>query len=162
MTANGDDIPYDSRVVRYVPFGRMEKDENDQLLRPYPNAFERRLVDEELSVTWCEYFAGAPDQQLRCAIEAIRNSKLDVKSLACFCVAESPRLLDAIRTTGGQGRAVYLPEADNPAHAGIYGIDPENALLLQALACEVWRKYLTRTTADQLPLTDCTKSLNVD
>jgi len=158
LTANGDDLPNNSRVVRYVPYARMEKDENDQLLRPYPNAFERRAVDEELSVTWCEFFAGAPNQQLRCAIEAIRNSKLDVKSRACFCVAETPRLLDTIQIAGGQGRAIYLPEDGNEAHAGITGIDPENALLLQCLADEVWCEFYTKATADALPTGECVRS----
>lgn len=140
----------------------MEKDENGQLLGPYPNAFERRQVDEELSVTWCEYFVGEPNQQLRCAIEAIRNSKLDVKPLACFCVADTPRILDAVQDSGNRGRAVYLPEADNHAHAGIYGIDPENALLLQTLASEVWKEYLTKTIADNLPAAECAKSPKVE
>lgn len=65
MTADGDDLPGPSRVVRYVPYGRMRKDEDDNFLGPYPSAFEERAVDDYLSVTWCEYFVGSDDEQLR-------------------------------------------------------------------------------------------------
>ena len=76
LTANGDDLPNGSRVVRYVGYAQMEKDENDQqILGPYPNAFARRSGEQELSVTWCEYFEGPGDQVLRCAVEAIRGSR---------------------------------------------------------------------------------------
>lgn len=160
MTADGDDLPNDSRVVRFVAYGRMEKDENDNFLRPLPAAFAMRDDEQELSVTWCEYFAGTHDQTLRCAVEAIRSSRM-VGNMACFCVASASETIATIQRLGGTGRAIYLPEDDNPAHAGITGIDPENGLLLQALANDVWSEYLTKTMADALPAVDCTKSPNV-
>ena len=100
MTADGDDLPNPSRVVRYVPFGRMDKDEDDNCLRPLPNAFEQKQGHEYLSATWCEFFDGASDEQLRCAVEALRKSKIDVRPKACFCVANTPEVLGAIEDRG--------------------------------------------------------------
>ncbi|SEK85884.1 hypothetical protein SAMN05443999_102415 [Roseovarius azorensis] len=162
MTADGDDIPMPSRVVRYVPFGRMDKDEHDNFLRPYPNAFAQRESEDYLSVTWCEYFNGSANEQIRCSVEAIRASNINVKPKACFCVANTPEVLAAIEDRGRRGRAIYLPEDDNAAHAGIYGIAPEDALLLERLSNEVWCEYLTKATADALPMSECAKSADVE
>ena len=161
LTADGDDLPNPGRVVRYVPFNRMEKDNDGNFLRPYPNAFEQREAEEYLSVTWCEFFEGSSDEQLRCSVEILRNSKIDVRPKACFCVANTPEVLAAIKERGRRGRVVYLPEDDNTAHAGVYGIAPNDALLLMRLAHEVWCNYLTRDAADALPMSECAKSGDV-
>jgi len=161
LTAEGDDLPNPSRVVRYVPYGKMRKDEDDNFLGPLPSAFEEREVDDNLSVTWCEYFDGSDEEQLSCSVEAIRNSNMNVKAKACFCVAETPNVLAAIDAAGDNGRAVYHPVDDNDAHAGIYGIAPDDAHLLARLADEVWCDYLTKDTADALPASGCAKSADV-
>lgn len=161
MTADGDNLPNPSRIVRYVPYGKMRKDEDDNYIGPFPSAFEGRPVDHYLSVTWCEYSDGSQDSQLRCAIEAIRNSNINVKTMACFCVTDTPKVLDAISDTGRAGRAIFYPEEDNPAHAGVHGITPDDLLLLARLADEVWCSFLTKAAADALPLGNCIKSPEV-
>lgn len=148
--------------MRYVPYGRMRKDEDDNFLGPYPNAFEVGSGHDYLSVTWCEYFVGSPDEQLRCSVEALRASALNVKSKACFCIADIPSLLATVWNFGRAARAVYYPEDDNPAHAGVFGIAPDDAQLLERLASEVWSSYLTKDTADALPTSACTKSDEID
>lgn len=140
----------------------MRKDENDNFLGPLPSAFEERELDDYLSVTWCEYFDGSEEEQLRCSIEAIRNSNINVKAKACFCVVEAPSVLVSIQDAGSVGRAVYHPEDDNDAHAGVYGIIPDEAQLLARLADEVWCEYLTKDTADALPTSTCAKSAEVE
>ena len=139
----------------------MLRDENDNFLGPNPNAFSRRETESYLSVTWCEYFQGQDNQQLRCAIEAIRNSALNVKSKACFCVAETPVVLAEVAKTHPKARALYLPVADNDAHAGIYEIEPTDTLLLAKLADELWCDYYTKDSADELPMDACLKSSSV-
>ncbi|ANB33277.1 hypothetical protein M2324_003604 [Rhodovulum sulfidophilum] len=140
----------------------MRKDEDDNFLGPYPSAFEERAVDDYLSVTWCEYFVGSDDEQLRCSVEAIRSSNMDVRPKACFCLANTTDVLAAIDDAGSNGRAVYHPEGDNDAHAGIYGIAPEEAKLLARLADEVWCAFLTKDTANALPESGCAKSNDVE
>lgn len=138
------------------------RDLNDNILGPEYTAFEMRPTEDFLSVTWCEYFDADDQSQLRCAIEAIRRSNFEVKKSACFCVANTTDVLVAIVQSGRTGRAVYLPERDNPAHAGIYGFSPEDVLLSSQLAEEVWRNFLTKADADALPLSGCSKSADVD
>ncbi len=163
LTADGDDLPNPSRVVRYVPYGKMRRDgDSDICLGPAPSAFEAGPRHRYLSVTWCEFFEGEADAQLRCAVEAIRGSKIGVRAKACFCVASAAEVLNAIADAGRVGRAVYHPEDDNAAHAGVHGVPSEEALLLSRLADEVWSTFLTKDTANALPTRNCTKSADIE
>lgn len=155
MTSRGDDLPNPSRVLRFVPYGRMLRDAEDNFIGPAPEAFRLRPGEEYLSVTWCEYFQGSPDEQLRCAIEAIRNSNLKVGDKACFCEINTSRAFDALATHGRVGRAVYLPEEDNKAHAGLYGVAEDDELLLSLLSEILSQNWLDKQRADRLPLSEC-------
>jgi hypothetical protein len=160
LTAEGDNLPNPSRIVRYVGYGKMRRDEDDNFIGPNPAAFELRPHEHDLSVTWCEYFQAVEDVQLRCAIEIIRCSR-DVGSMACFCVADAQEVLAAVSDAGRIGRAVYRPVVGNQAHAGVCGLVPEEAQLLERLASEVWSTFLTKNGADALPVSECAKSHDV-
>lgn len=167
LVGEGDELPNPSTVVRYVGFNQMERD-GDNIVGPLSTAFEGRATDDSLSVTWCEYFAGEPDEQLRCAIEAIRSS-FNVRSKACFCVARTDDLANAGRTFRRSPRAVYLPVPGNDAHAGIYDVMPtdldaiteDELKLLSLLAEKTWSRFLTKEAADALPRGPCAKSQDV-
>jgi hypothetical protein len=161
LVTDGDELPTPGTVVRYVGFNKMAKDEDDRVLEPLPSAFEMRPNEEYLSITWAEYYVGASDQRLRCAVEAIRSSR-DVGPKGCFCVADLDELMAVITTRSSKGRAVYLPQDDNPAHAGIYGVSSEETLLQQILATTVWSQFLTKELADNLPFGDCAKAPDIN
>lgn len=158
MTFEGDDLPNSGRVIRYVPYAKMRRDEDDNFLGPSYSAFEERPNEDYLSVTWCEYFSGTDDQQCRCSIEAIRNSKMNVKPKACFCVASIEDVLHTINDSGRTGRIIYYPVEDNYAHAGVHNISADDLKLMERLATETWSSFLTKEGADALPLGDCSKS----
>jgi hypothetical protein len=158
LISSGDELPSDSKFVRYVGFNKMEKDEADQVLGPSIDAFMLKDSHDYLSVTWCEYFEGSAEEQLRCAIEAIRKSKVDVRPKACFCITTAQSLASAISESGRTFRAVFWPEDDNPAHSGVYGTSDEDLLLLSKLASEIWRDFLTREEANLLRLGPCNVS----
>lgn len=153
--------------MRYVGFNQMEH-YGDDVVGPLPTAFLGRATDDSLSVTWCEYFAGEPDHQLRCAIETIRNS-MNVRPKACFCIARTDHLAAAGSKFGREPRAVYLPVPNNDAHGGIYDVMPadleavtEGELrLLELLARQAWSRFLTMEMADALPLAPCHRSPDV-
>lgn len=167
MVSEGDELPNPSTVVRYVGFNQMEH-YGGNVVGPLPTAFEGRATDDSLSVTWCEYFVGDPDHQLRCAIETIRSS-MNVKAKACFCVARTDHLAAAGATFGRAPKAVYLPVHGNDAHAGILDVMPadleaiteDELKLLDLLAGQAWSRFLTREMADELPLAQCEKSPDV-
>lgn len=169
MVSEGDELPNPSTVVRYAGFGLMEKDKDDVVSGPSPTAFHGRRSEDYLSVTWCEYFVGAADVQLRCAIEALRMSRYTPAPKGCFCVGRTDDIFAAGQKHGRYPKAVYHPEPDNRAHAGIYEVAPrdldavtdEEALLLDLLADRAWSRFLTKDMADALPLGECAKSADV-
>lgn len=155
--------------MRYAGFAQMEKDQNDVVSGPSATAFHGRRNEDYLSVTWCEYFVGAADLQLRCAIEALRNSKYTPAPKGCFCVGKIDQISSAGRNHGRDPKAVYHPEEDNKAHAGIHDVAPrdldaitdEETVLLDLLATQAWSRFLTKDMADTLPLALCEKSPDV-
>jgi hypothetical protein len=161
LVSDGDELPKPGTVVRYVGLNKMAKDEDDRAQEPLPSAFMMREGEDYLSVTWAEYYVGASDDRLRCAVEAIRGSR-DVGRKGCFCFADLDELMAVITTRSSKGRAVYLPQDDNYAHAGIYGVSPEETLLQQVLATTVWSQFLTKELADNLPFGDCAKSPDIN
>lgn len=146
----------EERIVRFVPWGKLRKDEDLNVLGVMPDAFALRDGEPSLSVTWCEYFAGSSDEQLRCAIEAIRNSR-SVGSKARFAVGEvgSVRACASGRPNATRLRIIHDPEDDNPAHASLINWPRDDLQLLELLAESEWSQLLTADDADQLPLTAC-------
>ena len=65
MVSEGDELPNPSNVVRYAGFGKMAKDKDETVSGPSPTAFHGSPDEDYLSVTWCEYFVGTADQQLK-------------------------------------------------------------------------------------------------
>ena len=169
MVSEGDELPNPSTVVRYAGFAQMDKDKDETVFGPSPTAFQGRRNEDYLSVTWCEYFVGTPEAQLRCAIEALRNSSYKPTAKGCFCVGMTDEISAVGRRHGRSPRAVYHPEEDNKAHAGIYDLVPrdldavtdEEAHLLNTLAGQEWSHFLTKEMADALPLEVCEKSADV-
>ena len=144
------------RVVRFVPWGKLRKDEDDNVLGVLGVAFALRDGEAGLSVTWCEYFKGTSDEMLRCAIEAIRNSDMKVGAKAQFSVAQVEYLKSFASENGKKFRFIHEPEDDNAAHAAVRGwIRPEEDDLLELIAEDYWCELIDKSTADQLPLCDC-------
>ncbi|AJD43773.1 hypothetical protein C9413_24465 [Rhizobium sp. SEMIA 4085] len=132
-------------------------DEDDNVVGVRPQAFELRPDEPYLSSTWCEYFSGAQDQQLRCAIEAIRNSNLKVGGKAQFAVGlvrEIRQLVDA-RPNAKKIRIIHEPEEDNEAHAAMRHWPESDVELFDLLAQSVWSMLYNSEAADALPTSEC-------
>ncbi|WP_457660166.1 MULTISPECIES: hypothetical protein [Sinorhizobium] len=148
------------RVVRLASWAKLRKDEDDNVVGVLPQAFHLRDDEEYLSVTWCEYFAGSPDEQARCAVEAVRNSKLKVGSKARFVFGTVGNIRAAAesRPVAPKLRFIHEPEEDNVAHTAIRRWPREDHELFDLLAEEAWSNLVDAVAADQLPTCDCSAS----
>lgn len=131
MVSEGDELPNPSTVVRYAGFAQMEKDQNDVVSGPSATAFHGRRDEDYLSVTWCEYFVGAADLQLRCpAIGAVREvtrriiAQHATKPLILPCALHPDRLNDASRAPIAQLVENLIRNARIPPTLG--GVTPTN------------------------------------
>lgn len=149
----------DDRIIRYVPWARVRKDEDDNVVGILGNAFHLRANEDYLSVTWCEYFDGDEFCKIRCAAEAIRNSEIDVRPKGRFAIAEvksvNEFMLEAKRTV----RFIHERESDNPAHAAIRRWPNDAPELLERLAEDVWHQSYSKTDIDAITECECLVSL---
>lgn len=150
-----DTLPDEHRIVRNIPWSKLRKDENDNVLGALGEAFKLRLGrDSYLSVTWCEYFDGTSDECLRCAAEAIRKSR-KVGSKSQFAVATVGLISRFMNRAKISIRVLHEPEQDNPGHAAIQRWPTEDFELLEQFCAEPWLLLLTKSEVDNLPLSAC-------
>jgi hypothetical protein len=57
----GKNLPDEDHVVRYVPWGRLRRDEDENVLGFLPQAFQLRQEEDYLSVNWLQYYDGDPE-----------------------------------------------------------------------------------------------------
>lgn len=134
-------IPIDDRVIRYVPWNKLRKDENDQVIGILPEAFQMRETEKSLSTTWREYFRGEPDEQMLAAVRAIRASKLQVKPKSGFAIGMVGAIQGECSERNYRIHIVHDPVDDNPAHATVAGLPRDDLEMLEYLAIGAWSDW---------------------
>jgi hypothetical protein len=136
-------LPFDHHIVRYVPWGKLRKDENDQVLGVLGEAFQLRPTEKALSTTWLEYFAGDRPAQITAAVQAIRASKLSPGGKSGFAITKVAALSKACEVrTNRKIRVVHEPEDDNKAHVSVRQFPRDDMELLELLAADVWSELV--------------------
>jgi hypothetical protein len=143
MPKRNDPLPDEDRVVRNVPWTRLLKDEDDNVLGFLPIAFELKPdettpsgLEQSLSVNWLEYFT-EPATRIRDCVWAMRKArKLGTKS--AFAVGQVGSVKQVCLASGFKVRVIYEPEDGNPSHAGIRRLPPNDLSLMDALATEAF------------------------
>jgi hypothetical protein len=133
-------LPSEHHVVRYVPWTRLRKDEEENVIGVLGAAFRLRDGEDYLSATWAEYFPGAHPQCIEAAVKAIRKSNIAVSVRSGFAIGNVGSIKDACLADRQKHkiRIIHEAEDDNPAHTAVRGWPRENDPLLQLLAEEIW------------------------
>ena len=134
----GDNLPPEHHVIRYVPFGKLRKDENQTPIGIEYTAFLRRDDDDSLSVTWQEYFAGDQLTQITAAVRAIRASNLKPGGKSGFAIGNVATITAACTERRHKIRIIHWPEDDNKAHVDVRQIPRDDLELLEHLAASAW------------------------
>jgi hypothetical protein len=116
-------LPDEHHVVRYVPWARLRKDENDNVIGVLGVAFKLRNDEQYLSATWAEFFAGARADSIASAIKCIRASRIEVKPRSGFAVGNVRQVKDTCLADKQKHkiRIIHEPEEDNTAHTALRG-----------------------------------------
>src|SRR5271169_6779329 len=67
-------LPDEDHVIRYVPWTRLLKDEDENVIGFLPQAFQLRADEDYLSVNWLQYYDGDREAQIRLSVWAIRST----------------------------------------------------------------------------------------
>ena len=130
--------------MRYVPWGRLRRDGDDNVLGFLPQGFQRRETEESLSVNWIEYFSGDRHSQITTSGRMFRQT-ITVGSKSAFGIGNVGNIKDVCRAHGAVVRIIYEPTDDNPAHAGIRRLPREDFTLLEALAADAFVELVHNT-----------------
>lgn len=138
----GDNLPPEHHVVRLVAFSRLRKDEHSNPIGLNYEAFLRREIDDGLSVTWLEYFAGDKPAQTVAAIQAIRASAIKPGAKSGFAIGNVGAIAAACKERQHKIRIIHSPEDDNKAHAEIRQLPRDDIVLLEQLASSTWSELV--------------------
>jgi len=138
----GQRLPAKDHVVRYVPFSRLRRDENDNVLGVLGLAFKLRDQEPYLSATWLEYFPGGRAEQVKAAVWAIRASELRPGGKSGFAIGNVGAILRVCADRKHKIRIVHEPEDDNKAHVAVRRMPRDDADLLEILAAETWAELV--------------------
>lgn len=127
-------------VIRYAPWSKLRKDEDENVHGLLPQALELRPGEEYLSVTWIEFFEGEPHEQYLCAVSTLRSS-IDTRPKGAMAKANVGKMRDICRQRSAPIRIVHEPEDPNEAHAAIRRVPFDNMDLLDRLVTEAFFEF---------------------
>lgn len=134
----GDNVPLGDHVARNVPWSKLLKDEDDNVLGFLGEAFKMRPAERTLSATWVEYFGGTWCQQVEQAVRATRASSLDVKPKSAFAIGNVGAIKSACSEKSYKVRIVHEPTEDNDAHVAVRRMPHDDDDLFNLLALDAW------------------------
>lgn len=137
-------IPPEHSLIRYVPFGRLRRDADDNVLGVLSAAFQLRENEKFLSATWLDYFAGNRDQRISLSVNTIRNSNLGVKPKSGFAIGITNSICETCESHPGRYRlrVIHEEEPDNVAHVAVRGWPRDQDDLLVLIADDVWNEIV--------------------
>lgn len=148
---DGDDLDDGDHIIRSIGASQLVKDEHGVPTGGIlPDALRRRLKDGELeaglSVTWQEYFAGPPDDQIVAAVKAMRAARSLGKNSG-FAIGNVGAVKARCSAAQASVRVVYAPVDGNKAHAEVIDLPVDDHLLEQLVTNEWSRLVLNRDIA---------------
>jgi hypothetical protein len=136
----GKNLPDEDHVIRYVPWGRLRKDEDDNVLGFLPQAFQIRSEEDYLSVNWVEYYDGGRENQIRLSVWAMRDSfEKPLGAKSAFAIGNIAHIKKTCQGFGSRVRVVHEPDLPkNPGHSAIRRLPRDDLNLLDALAADAF------------------------
>lgn len=128
-------------VMRYVPWAKLRRDGDDNVLGFLPAAFELRATEESLSVNWLEYFPGDHQNQVTECVKEFRGS-FRVTKKSAFGVANVRTVKDIFQGSGKAVRITYSPSPNNCSHASIQKLPRDEFAILEALAADAFTEIV--------------------
>jgi hypothetical protein len=146
----GQNLKPEHHIVRYIPFGKLRKDENDKPIGINHNAFLLRPDETGLSVTWLEYFFGDRGTQVRSSVLAIRASNMHPTKKSGFAIGNVKAIVDACQQRQRKIRIIHWPEDDNKAHAEVRQLPRDDTELLEEFAASVWSELVLNASVEPI------------
>jgi hypothetical protein len=140
-------IPNDNHIVRHIPWNKLCRDENDNVIGILGEAFKMRENEKYLSATLLEHFSGTQKEQIDLAIKEVRKY-YNVKPKNGFAIGKVQNIKDVcIEKRNLKIRIVSFPTNTtaldgepykNESHVAVHSLPADDMELLELLATEAW------------------------
>lgn len=138
LAVSDKSIPEDHSLVRYVPWTKLRKDENENVIGVLAIAFELRPDEDSLSANWLEFYQGDRATQFSSMIASARKSSLPPTKKSGFTAGICGEIHAVARSNSASIRILHAPVDRNDAHVELRRWPRENKDLFDLLADEVW------------------------
>lgn len=126
--------------MRCVPRNLQERDDDGTVIGFWPAAFAHRKGEEDLSVTWLEYFGGTHAANVSSSKAAIQTTYKNGQP-HMFGVAQVGIVKALTETNKKPVRVVYYPTSSNPAHSAVIFPHPTPDPGREDLAREFYKQH---------------------
>jgi hypothetical protein len=136
-------IPDDNHILHHIPWNKLRKNENDEVIGILGEAFKMRATEKYLSANWLEYSTGTYDEKIISAVQEIRKC-LVVRGKSGFAIGK----VDDVKTLCTEKRnlkirIVYYPTTTktgykNNSHVAVKSLPSDDMELFELLATEAW------------------------
>jgi hypothetical protein len=134
-------LPDKDHVMRYVPWGKLRRDEDDNVVGFLGEAFKLRPSEDYLSVNWLEYSGGDRQAKIQASVRTFRRT-LNVGPKSAFGISNVDKIKEVCRARGHTVRITYEPTDDNLSHSGIRRIPRDDDILFDALATDAFAELI--------------------
>lgn len=137
----GIKLPSTDHVARHVPWARLRKDEDDNVLGLLPQAFQLRPNELGLSVNWLEHYPGDHKARIQAVVSNLR-ANLDIRPKSVFGIGNVGTLEICRDDNGTPVKILYAPTKGIPSHALIKDIHQDDLALLSLIAEDVFKELV--------------------
>lgn len=141
-------IPNEHYLMRYVPYSKIARDENDEPVGLLPDAFKMRPGESYLSATWVDYFDGSHQEAVADAVRCIRQSSLTVGAKAGFALGLVREISECCRARSRAIRIIHEPEDDNAAHVALRQWPVDDDELFHEMSVASWSRLIRNCDVD--------------
>ena len=121
--------------MRHVPWSKLRKDENDNVLGLLPQAFQLRPQETSLSLNWLEFFEGNHSARTEKAVRELRKVK-HIGQRSVFAIGKVGGVKEICKQNGREIKIVYAPTTGIPSHAEIRNLPRDDLVTLDAIATQ--------------------------
>lgn len=137
MIGSGANLPTADHIVRYVPWSKLRRDGDDNIVGFLGVAFARKLGEDAPSYIWLEYFGGTKEYRVKESVYMFRST-IQVGKKSAFGIGNVGKVKSICDANGSTVRIVYDPVSGNSAHSEIRRFPIDDFELLEALAADAF------------------------
>jgi hypothetical protein len=130
-------IPDIDDIARHVPWARLEKDEDDNVIGIYPEAFRLREGESYLSACWVDFYAGTKPQKIRQNYDDM-SKRRSLGKKSGFAITNVGSLKCTCEGRGAKPRVVHETGHPTQSYVAVRKFPSDDDELLEILATGCW------------------------